>query len=182
MPKVFKWVRSRTFIGLSCFLLGISTVLLFQRFYLKGNVEKGPATRKELMDMVFSQVQLPVEKAERDEILKHLELEEDVGLFDSWSGMGEATGTGEMKKREDQQFVYYEVAVKGLKQEKINVEVQDHQLNVSGQIEEETQGDHSKSYVSSSFHRSFPVPAHVDPSSVQTEYRGGKLIIKFRKA
>lgn len=104
------------------------------------------------------------------------------GLFDSWYkrkfGGGNA---GEIQKREDDKFVYYDVAIDGLDKNKLNVKVVDGQITISGRQEKKSEEGNTGTYFSSSFHRSFPLPLGVDGNDVQMEQNKGKLVVKFAK-
>jgi HSP20 family molecular chaperone IbpA len=108
------------------------------------------------------------------------------GIFDSWFkerfGGGEP---GDIQTREDEDFVYYDVAIKNLSNKKLDIQVEGGQIMISGTIEKRSddkgKNTNSSQFYSSTFHRSFPVPFGVDGNKVQIEHEGEKIIIKFPK-
>ena len=101
--------------------------------------------------------------------------------FDSWYQRKFGGSAGEVQRREDDENVYYEIALKGLKKGKVDVKVENGQIAISGEMENKSDGEEGGSYVSSTFHRSFPVPPDVDGNKAQMEQKDGKIIIKFPK-
>jgi HSP20 family molecular chaperone IbpA len=87
----------------------------------------------------------------------------------------------EIKKSEDKDFIYYEVAIQGLKQEKVNIQIEKDYIQISGQMEQKIEEKNKYSYFTSYFNRSFPIPPKVDSEKVQVEQKKDKLIIKFPK-
>jgi len=87
----------------------------------------------------------------------------------------------EIRSREDDKYYYYDIMVKGLDQEKLKINVQDGQIEISGQIENKESENGSSSYFSSSFHRSFPLPFNADGGKVEVENDKEKMTIKVPK-
>ena len=110
----------------------------------------------------------------------------DSGIFDSWFKKKFGGGDpGDIQVREDEDFVYYDVVIKNLSDQKLEIRVEGGQINISGTIEKET-GDkgkdgRSRQFSSSTFHRSFPVPNGVDSTKAEMEHDGDKIIIKLPK-
>lgn len=110
-------------------------------------------------------------------------------LFDDWvAGMDPFQGhinpqheIARINEREDDHFIYFEIPIKNLKKEKLKVNIANGMVQVTGQIEKKKQGKHASSYYSSSFHRSFPVPAGVDADKVQMSQEKDQLVVKFPK-
>jgi len=123
----------------------------------------------------------------RERMMKDFEdPQEGLGFFDSWyQGKFGGGSAGEVKKREDEKSVYFDVTIKDVDPKKINIKVENGQIQISGTVEKKVEkksenGDEA-SYSSSSFHRSFPVPPQVDASKVQIDQQGDKLVLKFPK-
>lgn len=191
-----KAVKNSWFIGIVCFLLGAGSMFGAQRFFLKerrSNVDFFASHSPRSMDPLFDQFfnddffgrsRDPFEdmRRMREKMMRQFEPKEGSGLFDSWFqkkfGGGDA---GNIKQREDDHFVYYDISIEGLKHEEVNVKVENGQLSISGQVEKKTQEGDSGTFLSSSFHRSFPVPPSVDTNKVQMEQKDGKIIVKFPK-
>ena len=119
----------------------------------------------------------------RERILRDFDNpEESTGAFDSWFQKKFGGGSvGDIKKREDSSFVYYDISTKGLDPKKLKVKVENNQISISGETENKSEGDHSETYSKSSFHRSFPAPGHVDAEKVHIEQLADKLVLKFPK-
>lgn len=84
-------------------------------------------------------------------------------------------------KREDQQFVYYDIDLDSFDNKKLDVKVENGQIQIMAQTEKHSSTGHSKSYSLSSFHQSFPVPDNVDADKVQMLRESNKLVVKFPK-
>ncbi len=106
-----------------------------------------------------------------------------LGGSGGFSGQGQAfeMDSGDFKEREDDRFVYYDLDFKGQTPENLQVKVEDGQISVSGRLEMKTETSGGGSVVSSSFHRSFPVPDNVIAEKFEIEQEGGKIVIKFPK-
>lgn len=83
----------------------------------------------------------------------------------------------ELTQREDENFIYYEIQLEGLHPQKVDVDVKDGQVFISGSAEATTKD----SLVESTFQRSFPVPPNVDANKLTMEQQESKMIIKFPK-
>jgi HSP20 family molecular chaperone IbpA len=121
----------------------------------------------------------------RKQMLKQLPSDEDMdedqfNLSFHEDGIDQLN-SGQMTQREDDQFVYYEVPLRGLKEEKLDVQVSQGQVTISGKTEKKTEEKGSATYFSSSFHRSFPVPPGVDAEHLQVEPSQDRFVIKFPK-
>ncbi len=92
---------------------------------------------------------------------------------------------GEIKRREDEKFIYFDLAINGLKDTKLEVKVRDGILEISGNIEQEKteQGPHSqfKSKSVERISRKIPVPENVDVDKMEIETKKDHIIIKFPK-
>lgn len=97
-----------------------------------------------------------------------------------WPQLSQTT-VADVKLREDDQYIYYDIGLEKSEPQKINVQVNGHQISISGQIEHREEKEGLNSYSSSSFHKSFPVPDNVDPNTYKMENEKGKIILKFKK-
>lgn len=192
-----KILKSKVLIGLVCFVLGVAAALLIQKLNSKPAITflaSNPPHALKNMDSIFDQFYDddffgrsgdPFENMRkmRKQMLQQFDQpEEGGGIFDSWYrkkfGGGDA---GEVKKREDKNFIYYDFAIKDLDKEKLKVKVEDGQISISGQTEKKFEENGSGSYYSSSFHRSFPAPPEVDADKFQMEQLKDTLTLKFPK-
>ncbi len=83
----------------------------------------------------------------------------------------------ELTQREDAHYIYYEIQLEGLHPQKVDIDVKDGQVFISGSAEATTKD----SLVESTFQRSFPVPPNVDANKLNMEQLESKIIIKFPK-
>lgn len=88
---------------------------------------------------------------------------------------------GEIETREDDQYLYYEIDLKGKTPKEMRVSVENGQMTISGQMESNSQEKSSSLVMSMSFHRSFPIPPDVDADKYSMEQVGEKLVIKLPK-
>lgn len=102
--------------------------------------------------------------------------------FDNWYQKRFGGGDlGEIKQREDNKFVYYDIDIHGQTPKDVKVNVADGQVDISGSTERKKEDKNNSSYYSSSFQRSFPVPSGVDAENFKMEQDGNKIVIKFPK-
>lgn len=108
--------------------------------------------------------------------------------FDSWFGNKFGGGTvQDIEKREDENFVYYDIKVKNVKGTTVNTKVENGYLTITGQIEsknteeDEESGFSNSSVFSSTFSRTFPLPADVDEDAMEMESEKNKIVLKFPK-
>lgn len=204
LEKIKKIIFHKAAIGLIFFVIGIGATLFFQNFEFKAKQQKDPIdtlfSQKRGLDKTFDRVfdddffsssgdPFSQMKKMRKNMLKRFESFEDdsgSGLFDSWFKKRFGGGQpGDIQTREDDKFVYYDVFVKGLSKEKVDIRVEDGQITVSGTVRnesnDESEGTASSFFSSSTFHRSFPVPPNVDSGKVQMEQQGDKIVVKFPK-
>ena len=110
------------------------------------------------------------------------EQDEFRGSFRNWFQKRFGDGdVGDIKQREDEEFVYYDIELRDETPKELKVEVHDGQMSISGQIETMQNEQGSKNYMSRTFHRSFPVPGNVDGESFKMTQEGEKIVIKFQK-
>lgn len=88
----------------------------------------------------------------------------------------------DIQEREDADFYYYEIPVKGLKNEKLNVKVEGDNLVISGKIDNQSDKDEDATMMfSSSFHRSLSLPLGTDPAKIQMENKKDRIVVKVPK-
>jgi HSP20 family molecular chaperone IbpA len=90
----------------------------------------------------------------------------------------EAGGVGEVQQHEDENFYYYNISIKGLDRQSLNVEVKDGQILLKGQIR---LANNAGGEMVESFNRSFPAPPNVDPQKVDIQNTQDTLTLKFPK-
>lgn len=88
---------------------------------------------------------------------------------------------GDIKQREDKQYVYYDIDLKGQDPKELKIEVKNGEVTISGQTETKENRQGESSYFSSSFHRAFPVPDGVNGQAFKMERQDQKIILKFPK-
>lgn len=182
-----KFLRSKFFVGLAGFAFGLGTMFVTQRVtrLVSGSTQSVPSLK--------AQNDSSMEKA-IDDFNNNSFFDKSDDPFEQMRRMQgrflkqfdhpmpfSSNDVGEIKRREDEKFVYYEIPIKGLKNEKLNVKVSDGQIHISGQTETKSDDGSSSAFLTSSFHRSFPVPSDVDANKVQLENTSNQLVIKFPK-
>jgi HSP20 family molecular chaperone IbpA len=186
-------MKSKVLIGIGCFVLGVgvavvaSTGLSLRREAVapKLRLQSPPQAMRDMdsfFDEAFSGDPLEQMRKMHERIMKEFDQSaQGGGIFDSWSrGRFGGGDTGEVKRREDKNFVYYDIAIKDVDKDKLKVKVEDGQINISGQKEEKSDSSNGMgSYFASSFHRSLPVPPEADSARVQIEQAGDTLTLKF---
>ncbi|MFL5815199.1 MAG: Hsp20/alpha crystallin family protein [Bdellovibrionia bacterium] len=182
-----KILTSKAFVGLVCFLVGAAAVLTAQRFaterhkdlkFSKGKLQfKNGALVN--MDSVFDEFYNDDFFNRADDPFEQMRqmrnrLTEDFHEANLGSG-----DVGEIKRREDKDFVYYDIGIKGIDKKNLNFKIVDRQISISGQVENKSEENGTGTYFSSSFHRSFPVPSYVDGKRVQVEQDKDRVTLKF---
>jgi HSP20 family molecular chaperone IbpA len=105
---------------------------------------------------------------------------------DSWfANYFENQKTQEISKREDSQFIYYDIKLDDPLATTIDTKVQNGYITITGKTEKNTQssendGSYSQVY-KSSFNQSFPLPDNVLPNKMKVIADGDKIILKFPK-
>lgn len=87
----------------------------------------------------------------------------------------------EITSSEDDNFFYYEIDLHGQQAKKLEVEVKNGQLTISGELENKKDNGNSSYLSTSQFNRSFPVPEGVDEQNYKLEQKDDKIIVKFPK-
>lgn len=106
--------------------------------------------------------------------------------FDSWFSNKFGGGTIEdISKREDEQFVYYDIKVDDLKSTSVNTKIENGYITITGTVEKKSGSESDNSQLQSvfqgTFNRSFPLPEHVDAGKMQMLSEDDKIVLKFPK-
>ena len=108
--------------------------------------------------------------------------------FDSWFSDKFGGGTiSDISKREDENFVYYDIKVGDLNSASINTKIKNGYVSITGTQEKKVgvdgEDDNSSTQGSfkSMFSRTFPIPNNVDPKKMQMLTEKDKVILKFPK-
>ena len=189
-----KFLHTKAFTGLIFFILGATSMVTVQRFILKPKyTHSAPLVSSKQMDPFFDRFfnddffgrsRDPFEdlRQMREGMMKQFDHDQGVGLFDSWYKKKFGGGSaGDIKQREDSHFVYYDISIDGLKGDKVDVKVENGQVNILGQVEKKSEEEGTNSYFSSTFHRSFPAPPDVDANKVQIDQEKTKVVVMFPK-
>ncbi|MCB0414719.1 MAG: Hsp20 family protein [Bdellovibrionales bacterium] len=111
---------------------------------------------------------------------------ESASPFDYW--FEEKFGGGsinDISKREDDQFVYYDIVIDDLQSTTLDTHVENGYVTITGKIEKKSENDDkngaSQSIFSSTFSRSLPLPSNVDEKKMQMIPEENKVILKFPK-
>lgn len=173
-----KFLKTKVFVGFVCFLVGAAAAFAAQRFTSErqkglnladGKLHfKNPAPVN--LDSVFDDFY------NDDFFGRAHDPFEQMRQMRSTFGGGDA---GEVKRREDKDFVYYDIGIKGIDKKNFNFKIADGQISISGQAENKSEESGTGTYFSSSFHRSFPVPQDVDAKRVQVEQDKDLVTLKF---
>jgi HSP20 family molecular chaperone IbpA len=173
-----KILMSKAFVGFVCFLVGAAAVLTAQRFISERqrglDLAEGKLQFKSgapvNMDSVFD------EFYNDDFFNRAHDPFEQMRQMRNLSGGGDV---GEIKRREDKDFVYYDIGIEGIEKKNFNFKIADGQISISGQAERKAEENGTGTYFSSTFHRSFPVPPNVDAKRVQVEQDKDRVTLKF---
>ncbi len=108
--------------------------------------------------------------------------------FDAWFSDKFGGGSiNNISKREDDDFVYYDVNVDDVNATSINAKVESGYVTITGAIEnksdseEKDKGFTSHNVFKSSFDRTFPLPENIDANKMQMLTEKDKIILKFPK-
>jgi HSP20 family protein len=110
-------------------------------------------------------------------------------FFDSPTGAGNATGVGRwipaMDLVEEGDHYVLRADLPGLREDEVNVELEDNVLTISGERksehEQRKQGLYRLERASGSFSRSLTLPEGIDPDSVQARFENGVLEVRVPK-
>lgn len=104
--------------------------------------------------------------------------------FDSWFSHKFGGGTAnDISKREDYNYVYYDIKIDNVKSISINTKVENGYITITGSTEKksESTGNSGENIFESSFTRTFPLPENVDANKMQTTTEENKIVLKFPK-
>jgi HSP20 family molecular chaperone IbpA len=106
--------------------------------------------------------------------------------FDSWYSDKFGGGTiNDISKREDNDFVYYDIQVDDVNATSINTTIENGYITITGSLEKKSQSSENESSAQSvfksTFNRTFPLPQHVDQNKMQIVPEKDKIILKFPK-
>jgi HSP20 family molecular chaperone IbpA len=91
----------------------------------------------------------------------------------------------DIKTREDESFVYYELEMDGVLENQVDIQVSNKWIKVSGIVKKKEESKNPGFFSSREYHSSFkrilPVPKNVDGSSSKVIVEKGKITIKFPK-
>lgn len=119
----------------------------------------------------------------REQMLKNFPQPNGAGSpFDSWFEKKFGGGSvAELNQREDDKFVYYDIAIQGLAENKVKVNVSDGQVEISGEVTKKSESGNQASVFTSTFHRSIPVPVGVDANKAELNQEKDRIVVKFPK-
>jgi HSP20 family molecular chaperone IbpA len=135
-------------------------------------------------DDFFNQSFSPFKQMEkmRESMNKLFQMEPGSGdMFDPWFDGRFGGSVFDIEQKEDDQFIIYEIKLKGLSQSDLNVDISDGMLTISGKLTRGSEEKNAKSVFSQSFNRSFPVPHGVDADKAEFDSTDESVIVKFPK-
>jgi HSP20 family molecular chaperone IbpA len=107
--------------------------------------------------------------------------------FDAW--FSEKYGTGslnDISKREDADYVYYDIKVENLNETSIHTNILNGQITISGTTEKKDEknenGVATENVYKSTFEKTFPLPENVDQHKMQMSTEKDKVVLKFPKS
>ena len=106
--------------------------------------------------------------------------------FDSWFGDRFGGGSvGDIAKREDDAYVYYDIKLPGADGQTIKTRVNQGFIHITGEEKrsgsKKSESGISTSFQSSSFTRSIPIPENVLAEKMEMVSEGDKIVLKFPK-
>ncbi|MGZ3727441.1 MAG: Hsp20/alpha crystallin family protein [Pseudobdellovibrio sp.] len=105
-----------------------------------------------------------------------------LGSLSVW-GMNEPkTSQSDFTRREDGQYVYYDIALDHAKPKKIEVNVKDGKILITGQLEFQNKIDGLTQGFLSNFTKSIPALGNINTSKYEIEPADGKVTLKFKKS
>jgi HSP20 family molecular chaperone IbpA len=130
-------------------------------------------------------------KRMREQMEKHMHDfgDKDSGArnpFDSWFSDKFGGGTiNDISKREDDDYVYYDIKVDELNSPSIKTKIENGYVTITGTVEKKRESNEqdsaAQSIFKSSFNRTFPLPENVDQNKMQMAPEKDKVILKFPK-
>jgi len=125
----------------------------------------------------------------REEMNKRMEefgTQNSTNPFDSWFSLKFGGGTiHDISKREDDDFVYYDIKVDDLNSASVSTKIENGYIAITGSVEKRHGNDdedsHSAEVYKSTFNRTFPLPDYVDQNKMEMLPEGNKITLKFPK-
>jgi HSP20 family molecular chaperone IbpA len=125
----------------------------------------------------------------REEMNKRMErfgTQNSTNPFDSWFSLRFGGGTiHDISKREDDDFVYYDIKVDDLNSASVSTKIENGYIAITGSVEKRHGNDdedsHSAGVYRSTFNRTFPLPDYVDQNKMEMFPEGNKITLKFPK-
>jgi HSP20 family molecular chaperone IbpA len=102
-------------------------------------------------------------------------------IFQSWSQRKYGGRITDIKTREDNQNIYYDIFIKNIDPQSVSVQIENGIVKISGEEKKESKGILGNSYVSSKFQRFLPIPPSTDGTRYETTKSDDKITIKFFK-
>ena len=90
--------------------------------------------------------------------------------------------TNEIKRTEDNQYVYYNVVLDNAKPKNLEVKVDDQKILISGKLEFQNRVDGNSQSYFSNFQKSILVPNNIDTRRYEMQQADGKITLKFKKS
>lgn len=184
------FIKSKPVIAVFFFIIGVAVTIAYlkQKPFKSTHTEAqiGPSFDSSFFDGLFNDDFFGKSKnpfAEMQRMQKQMLKEfnrPDIfqNSFDNWYKNKFGGGSiYELKQREDDKFIYYEIELEGLMPQKVDVDIKDGQVFISGNAEARVEDN----YLESTFQRSFPVPPNVDANKLNMQQSEGKIILKFPK-
>ena len=107
-------------------------------------------------------------------------------IFDAWFNHRFGGNYGDIKRKEDKKYVYYQFKVDNPKSYKFTTKVHDGVVELSADhktvTKEDKKGYSSKTVTESKLERSFPLPKNVNAEKFKTAIKGNQYIVKFPKS
>lgn len=109
--------------------------------------------------------------------------------FDSWFSEKFGGTVNDISKREDDDFVYYDIKVENLNSTSIQTKIENGYITITGITETKSDtsdeknknGSSAQSVYKSAFERTFPLPEKVDASKMQMTAEKNKIVLRFQK-
>lgn len=176
MKKIFE---NRFLFGSLCFIFGVLLTLGVQKAVERFHGSPQSRHQKQIGNFPtnFDGEAFPEdEEIDPFEEMRNLQQQMMQGMQ-----LPKSDGAGQIETREDDQFIYYDITIKGMDPKSLQVNIEKGQITIAGQTENQADESKGGAYFSSEFHRSFPVPPETDADKVQVENSKDKVTLKFPK-
>lgn len=158
---------------------------------LRAKIDAPEANPPETSDLVFDDI-----LSKQQEIRQHFDniFNDDFfsgsDPFDSW--FSDKFGGGsvyDIAKREDADFVYYDIRISDLNSTSVNTKIENGYITITGTVENQSGSDDKKdeaglssqNIYKSTFNRTFPLPEHIDQNKMEMIPDKDKIVLKFPK-